>query len=148
MRNKIIFWQSHRNWFIPFISELYPLTKFQLIQYEDILDWERIARNDFIKWTDETLKCFNDRLQLVEKSDHILFAVDGMQVASCYQPQDYSIYREDKTDYFSWWRQIEFGIYRLPEKYDEEKVMKLLEHFDCGINLATDPFDCPPTHPV
>jgi len=70
--------------------------------------------------------------------------VDGMQVTSCYQPQDYRIYREIDPHYFDWWKQINFGIYEIPEKYDEEKVMKLLEHFDCGINLATDPFDCLP----
>jgi len=73
-----------------------------------------------------------------------LFEVDGMQVTSCYQPQDYRIYREIDPHYFDWWKQINFGIYEIPEKYDEEKVMKLLEHFDCGINLATDPFDCLP----
>lgn len=73
-----------------------------------------------------------------------MFEVDGMQVTSCYQPQDYRIYREIDPHYFDWWKQINFGIYEIPEKYDEEKVMKLLEHFDCGINLATDPFDCLP----
>ena len=67
-----------------------------------------------------------------------------MQVTSCYQPQDYRIYSEIDPHYFDWWKQINFGIYEIPEKYDEEKVMKLLEHFDCGINLATDPFDCLP----
>lgn len=137
-------WQSHLNWFVPFISELYPLTKFQLIRYEDILDWKRIIRNDFIKWTDETLECFNDRLQSVEKTNHILFEMDDMQVTSCYQPHDYKIYREDKVDYFSWWKQIDFGIYKLPEQFDEEKVMMVLESFDGGIDLATDPFDCLP----
>ena len=140
----IKYWRKRLNWFIPFISELYPLTKFQLLLYEEILDWDRVVRNDFIHWTEETLLCFDDRLQSIERINHVLFEVDGMQVTSCYQPQDYMIYREIDPYYFDWWKQINFGIYEIPEKHDEEKVMKLLEHFDCGINLATDPFDCLP----
>lgn len=44
------FRRNHLDWFIPFVSEFYPLTKFQMLRYEDILDWSRVKANNYIRW--------------------------------------------------------------------------------------------------
>ena len=41
--------------------------------------------------------------------------------------------------YFAYWKDITFGIY-IPQKYDEDTLMLLIEAFDCGIELDSDPF--------
>jgi len=139
LTHRLHFWKSHPGWFIPFISELYPLTKFQLLLYEDILDWERIKRNAFIKWSDETRDCFNERLRAVATTSHVLFTIDEMPVQINYQPENNPVYREENPDYFTWWRRIVFGVYILPAHYDQDKVMQLIRHFHCGIELENDP---------
>lgn len=124
------------------ITEISTLTKFQLILYEDILDWNRIKANPFIKWSKETKTCFKDRLNEANKHESVLYELEEMVVAVSYQPEKNPIYREDDEEYFmKFWKQIIFGIYVIPVGFNEEALMPLLRKFDCGIELDEDPFD-------
>ena len=149
MRNKIIFLQSHLNWFIPFISELYPLTKFQLLQYEEILDWSRIKANPFIRWDRNMVNTFLEKLDTVER-----IPPSGIEIISCefgeflpariifgypdaenvfLRPQEQT--RSDQLN----WKDMPFGLYE-KQLYAEDDIMLLIKKFDCKIQIGTDPF--------
>jgi len=146
MDNKIKFWQKHLNWFIPFVSELYPLNKFQLLQYEDILDWDRIKSNTFIKWNKETYAVFGEKLAKAEIIEPIAFHVEDMPVVIKYPSVKEIYFREDiqQSKKKTYWKDIDFGMYKKPTGYDEDIILKLLETFDCGIELDDDPFGSMP----
>lgn len=147
--NNLKFWKSHLNWFIPFISELYPLTKFQLIQYEEILDWSRIKANPFIRWDRSMTDTFLEKLDAVKK-----IPPSGIEIMSCelgesirgwitfgypqaervfFRPQE-----QDQNDQL-YWKDLPFGLYS-KQQYIEDDLMLLIEKFDCKIQIGTDPF--------
>lgn len=133
------FWRNHLEWFIPFVSEYYPLSKLQLIQYEELLDWERITRNEFINWTDDVIQCFSDKLP--EPNGHTLFYLEEMPVVVHYQSKEDPVYRtNDIEDYLERWKQIQFGLY-IPEKYNEDAVMLLIRKFNCTVLLNDTPLE-------
>ncbi len=142
MKDKIKFWRKHPNWFISFISELYPLTRFQLIQYEDVLNWNRVVSNPFIKWTDDLNICFSDKLQNAVKKEHVLCEVEGFPIIIDYQLEE-PLFREDNAfpDYLEFWKDINFGLYWQPENYNEDAIMTLIKKFECSIELTYDNFD-------
>ena len=149
MYKKIKFWQNHFKYFISFISELYPLTKFQLIQYEDILDWSRIKSNPFIRWDREMTDYFLERLDLEEilppKKVRIAFEFEGESYPEFIElgyPSAENVYlRPDEQDNSEqiYWKDIGFGIYE-KKQYDEDALMLLINTFDCGIEINADPF--------
>lgn len=132
-----IFWQKHLNWFFPFVSEFYPLNKFQLLEYEDILDWDRVKSNPFIKWTEQTKTCFDDKLKLAKKVDYLNLEIYYDKPAIPKYPSADEIYLRD--DEFSkgklFWRDIKFGIGNIGLAGEDDVVMKLIWHFKCSNKL-------------
>jgi len=146
---KCQFWQNHIIYFIQFISELYPLTKFQLLQYEDILDWSRIKSNPFIRWDKLMTDCFQKRLNLAEilppKKVPIVFEFEGESFSEIielgYLPAEQVYLRpceQDNTEQ-KYWKDIGFGIYQ-KQQYNEDALMLLINTFDCAIEIGADPF--------
>lgn len=148
MNPKIAFWKNHLDWFIPFISELYPLSKFQLIQYEDKLDWNRIAINPFIIWDEQTRACFADRLEKIEElqpSRCLLHKYDEegyrYYIPYNYPPSEKVYLRKNEWSAVSHvsWKSITFGLFEKRE-YPENQIMKLIDKFACIIVPDGDPF--------
>ncbi len=111
MNRKIQFWQNHFCWFIPFISEHYPLTKFQLLQYEEILDWDRIKSNPFIHWDNQTKSCFKEKLLDARKIDYSLeVAYDKMMLPNYPSANEFYLREEEKAVGKIYWKDIFFGI--------------------------------------
>lgn len=144
----IKFWKSHINWFIPFVSELYPLSKFQLIQYEELLDWDRIKSNSFIRWDIKMKRTFSDKLSQAKKhppsSVDVIMDDDGVKVpvqVTLGYPKSKDVYfriNEQRNSDQYYWKNINFGFYDMP-KYDEDAVMMIIEKFVCGIHIGMDP---------
>ncbi|MBN2828170.1 MAG: hypothetical protein JXQ26_09270 [Tissierellales bacterium] len=145
MNHRIAFWKNKINWFIPFVSELYPLTKFQLIQYEDRFDWSRVKANQFINWTNDVKDCFADRLSEVEAYDSILYVADGVPIFPGYQSEYNQIFREDgEVEFWRYWYNLLFGFCKIDNAYDEKGIVRLLRSFDCVIELNERPFESLP----
>lgn len=150
---KIQFWQRQVNTFLLFISELYALTKFQLLHYEDILDWNRIRSNSFIRWDDNMRKIFADRLEaateISPRDVRIISEEDGELmpgVITLGYPEANEVYlrAEEQTNAEQiYWKDIGFGVYEVPE-YNEDAVMLLLTKLNCTLNLGADPFNSLP----
>ncbi|WP_319229948.1 hypothetical protein [Draconibacterium orientale] len=145
MEHKTTFWNKRNNWFIPFISELYPLTKFQLIQYEEMLDWSRVKANQFINWSDDVKDCFAEKLSEVEAYDSILYVTEGIPISPGYQSENKKLFREDgEAEFWRYWNNILFGFCKVADNYDEKGIMQLLRSFDCTVELNERPFDSLP----
>ncbi|QIA08349.1 hypothetical protein [Draconibacterium halophilum] len=150
---KETFWKKHISIFIVFISELYPLTKFQLLQYEEILDWNRIRSNSFIRWDDNMRKIFAARLrsatEIPPRDVRIISEEDGELlpgVITLGYPEANDVYlrAEEQTNAEQiYWKDIGFGVYEVPE-YNENAVMLLLTKLNCTLNLGADPFNSLP----
>lgn len=148
MKDKITFWHKHLDWFIYYISELYPLTRFQLIQYEELLDWNRIKLNSFIRWDISMKKTFSDRLSQAKKhspsSIDVVMEDNGVkvpvQVTLGYPKAKQIYFRENEQGNSNqfYWKNINFGFYEMP-KYNEEAVMWLIDKFMCGVQINMDP---------
>jgi hypothetical protein len=111
MEFKVKFWHKHLNWFIPFISEHYPLTKFQLLQYEEILDWDRININPFICWDNQTKSVFQDKLTAANTIDYSLeIAYDDMMLPKYPSANEVYFRNSEKIDGKLYWKDIFFGI--------------------------------------
>lgn len=148
-RFKINFWQNHLNWFIPFISELYPLTKFQLLQYEDILDWNRVAINQFITWDKESSDYFQTRIEnahvveprivgYMDSNNH--YIVRNINLISWNPEYHEAIQNNEIVKSKEIWKQIHFGHYRIPNNA-EDKLTLLFNKFDCEINYDDNTFE-------
>ena len=152
-KSRILFWEQHLSSFIVYMSELYPLTKFQLLQYEEKLDWNRVKSNPFIRWDDSSREIFADRLEAAEeiapKDIRILTEEDGEQVPAFITlgyPEANEIYLrqgEQTSPDQIYWKDIGFGIYDKPT-YNEDAIMLLLTKFDCTLNVGADPFNSLP----
>jgi|GEM_PF-5066019 len=139
------FWKNRINWFIPFVSELYPLTRFQLIQYEDRLDWSRVKANQFINWTDDIKDCFADQLSEVETYDSILYVTDGIPISPGYQSKNKQLFREDgELEFWRYWKKIEFGFCKIDNDYDEKGILQLIQSLDCVPELNQIPYESLP----
>jgi len=133
----IKFWRKHLNWFIPFVSELYPLTKFQLLHYEEILDWDRIKSNPFIKWDEKTLSIFQERLN---KADRIkpspLDRYYDKPAIPKYPLADAIYFRDNEESKGKiFWKDIKFGIGDIGLAGEDDIVMKLKWHFNGSMAL-------------
>jgi len=134
---KIQFWLKHLNWFIPFVSEFYPLNKFQLLQYEDLWDWDRIKSNTFITWTEQIKDCFKDKLNTATATNYLTFEVCyGDPVVNKYPSAD-EIYlrQEDKSQDKIFWKDINFGIHNIGDACEDDVKMKLIWEFKCSMDL-------------
>lgn len=149
MRNKIIFWRKHTNWFVSFVSELYPLTKIQLLQYEDILDWNRVAINQFIKWDKESTDCSQDKInnaqtieprivRYMESEDH--YIVRNINLIGWIPDYHKALDNNDLIKSKEIWKQIHFGYYKIPDNA-EDKLTLLFDKFDCEINYNDNTFE-------
>ncbi|AHW62157.1 hypothetical protein SAMN05444285_12348 [Draconibacterium orientale] len=147
--NNYEFWKSHLNWFIPFISELYPLTKFQLLQYEDILDWSRVAINQFITWDKESSDYFQTRIEnahvveprivgYMDSNDH--YIVRNINLISWNPEYHEAIQNNEIVKSKEIWKQIHFGHYKIPNNA-EDKLTLLFNKFDCEINYDDNTFE-------
>lgn len=147
------FWKKHISVFIAFISELYPLTKFQLLHYEEILDWNRIKSNSFIRWDDNMRTIFAARLEsateIPPRDVRVISEEDGEflpGVITLGYPEANEVYlrAEEQTNAEQiYWKDIGFGVYEVPE-YNEDAVMLLLTKLNCTLNLGADPFNSLP----
>jgi len=136
--SKLNLWRRHLNWFIPFVSEFYPLTRFQLLQYEELLDWSRIKLNPFIRWDEEALITFQDRLSSVEKFVHLPLEIYyGKSAIPTYPSADEIYLRANEYGEGKiFWKDIKFGVGDIGEAGEDDVAMKLIWHFECGDKLS------------